>query len=331
MIKEADTAIVYHEGHNLHQTRPVDPCETGERVELIKAALESSGTGMSWVTPKVTEDPLIRETHDRNMLKALKSYSEMAVVGDRIFTSFCHDSTFSTPITRGTYDQAVLSASCSLTASEMIRNKQALLTFSLSRPPGHHAGRDFYHGFCFINNGALAVRNLRQNPCKVAILDFDVHHCNGTQDIFYNTGEALVVSLHADPNQVFPNTGFANECGEGKGRGLIANLPFEVGISATRYLERLNEAIKLLSDYHPDVLVVEAGFDAHRADHAPGGSSLTELSEDSYGAIGSQIGSLDIPCCVILEGGYALKYLPDSFMAFFTALEQRLVKGRRSL
>lgn len=331
MSKETEIFVIYEEGHKAHQTRKTDPCEGDERVEVLREALEKSDLGIIWKKPKVYERPLILRTHSQRMIEALKRYSALAEQGDHIFTSFYKDLLYSTPITYGTFKQALISASCSIEAAEVIRKGSTKLAFSLSRPPGHHAGREFYHGFCFINNAALAARNLKEKAGKVAILDFDIHHPDGTQDIFYNTGEVLLVSLHADPNLVFPYTGFQGEQGEGEGKGMIVNIPLEVGISAKGYKRKFDEAIKVITDYNPDAMIIEAGFDGHSADFPPGGKSLTELSEEDFSYIGDKIGSLDVPCCVILEGGYNLKYLPNSFLNFFCSLESRLIKGRKTI
>lgn len=331
MLKEAKTIIVYDERHKNHQTRKIDPCEVGERIEAVRETLIKSGIEMAWRKPEVYEHPLVFLTHSQEMIDALRKYSSLLEPGDQIFTRFCRDFAYSTPITRGTFDQAMISACCSIEAAEMIKSKAAKLTLSLSRPPGHHAGYDFYHGFCFFNNSALAARNLRQEAGKVAILDFDIHHPDGTQDIFYKTGEVLLVSLHADPNLVFPNTGFEKEQGEEKGKGMIVNIPLEVGISARTYKRRFDEAIKLLDAYRPDALVVEAGFDGHMTDFPPGGKPLTELSDEDFGYIGERVGSLDIPTCIVFGGGYNLKHLSNSAIAFFAALENRLIGGRKIL
>lgn len=331
MSRETEIFVIYDERHKTHQTRKIDPCEVSERVEAVKKALIKSGLEIIWKRPEIYEHPLILRTHSQKMIEALKRYSALAEPGDQIFTRFCRDFAYSTPITHGTFEQALISASCSIEAAEVIKNGSTKLAFSLSRPPGHHAGRDFYHGFCFLNNATLSARNLKEKAGKVAILDFDIHHPDGTQDIFYETGEVLLVSLHADPNLVFPHTGFPNESGEGKGKGMIVNIPLDVGISVAGYKRRFDEAIKVIADYNPDAMVVEAGFDGHNADFPPGGKSLTELSDEDFGYIGDKIGSLNIPCCVILEGGYNLEHLPNSFLNFFCTLKNRLIKGRKTI
>lgn len=330
MLKESRTFVVYDERHKNHQTRKSDPCEVSERIEAVKEALINSGLEIVWRKPEVYEHPLILKTHSKKMIEALRKYSILAELGDQIFTRFCRDFTYSTPITRGTFGQAIISACCNIEAAGLIKTKTAKLTLSLSRPPGHHAGYDFYHGFCFFNNSALAARNLREKARKVAILDFDIHHCDGTQDIFYRTGEVLVISLHANPNLIFPHTGFVEEQGEGLGKGMIVNMPLEVGISAGKYKKRFDDAIKILDDFNPDALVLEAGFDGHRADFPPGGQPLTELSDEDFGYLGDRIGLLDIPTCVVFGGGYNLEHLPNSVLEFFTALENRLIKGRKT-
>jgi len=333
MAIERKTVIFYDERHISHQTRKEDPCEIGERVELIKSVIENSNLDVIWCKPKVREPQVIYKTHLPAMLDSLKRYSGFAEPGDEIFTRYyaVGDSFRSTPITRGTYEQALLAACSAIDAGNMINNQVTKLTFSLSRPPGHHAGREFYHGFCFMNNAALAARTIRAKDQKVAILDFDIHHGDGTQDIFYNTGEVLFISLHVNPNFISSHTGFPNEQGEGKSKGMIVNMPLEAGISVGAYRKRFDEAINLLGNYKPNAIVVSAGFDAHKNDFPPGGESLTQLSDEDFGYLGEKLGTLDIPTCVVLEGGYNLKHLSDSVLAFLTSLEKRLIKRRKTL
>lgn len=331
MSPEVKTYIVYDERHKNHMVRTVDPCESSERVEAVKDALLNSGLEIALKTPDITYHPLVYMTHSPLMIDDLKKYSDIAEPGDQIYTRFCRDDSHSTPIQKGTFDQAMIAACSSIEAAELIKSCKAKLAFSLSRPPGHHAGYDFYHGFCYLNNAALAARNLLQVAKRVALIDFDIHHGDGTQNIFYKSGEVLFVSLHADPTIIFPMTGFANETGEGKGKGLVMNLPLDVGISASNYKMKFDIAIKTIEDYNPDVLVVDAGFDGHMADFPPGGEPLTQLTDMDYEYLGQKIGSLDVPSCVILEGGYNLNHLPDSVLHFFSSLNKRLIKGRKNI
>lgn len=324
---EHDVFIVYDEKHAQHKTRKDDPCEIAERVDLVKNALLGSGLNIKVEAPNIYEHPLIKETHSPEMIELLQRYSDLLKVGDEAFTKFCSDSAYSTPILKGTYDQAVLAASNSIHSSELLIQKKTKLAFSLSRPPGHHAGYDFYHGFCFINNAALAARNLRNAGAKVAVLDFDIHHGDGTQDIFFNSGEALFVSVHADPSVAFPFTGFPEEIGEGLGKGLIVNIPVDIGVSTDRYKEKFGRAIKTIDSYNPDVLVVSAGFDGHEEDHPPGRTPLAGLTADDYGYLGYKIGGLNIPSSVVFEGGYNLEHLPDSVNNFINSLNKSLVRG----
>lgn len=330
MTAEAKAHVSYNPDHQTHSTRPIDPCEVSERVELIREALLASNISFDLVTPKFSDHPLIHMTHSEQMLETLKKFSSLAQPGDEIFTQFCADNSYSTPISRGTYEQALIAACASISASDSIKSGDTLLSFSLSRPPGHHAGYNFYHGFCFINNAAVAAKNLLEVSRKVAILDFDIHHPDGTQDIFYSSGDLLLLSLHSDPSTVFPMTGYANEQGEGKGKGLIVNIPLEIGISASAYKNSFKRAMGIIDDYNPDALVVSAGFDGHKEDYPPGGTKLTQLEVDDFGHLGHELGSLKVPACVVLEGGYNLDYLSQSVLVFFTSLNETLVKGKKT-
>lgn len=172
-----------------------------------------------------------------------------------------------TPITSGTWRAAIASANVALTGQKLLsRGEQSV--FALSRPPGHHAAHDFYGGYCFLNNAALAAQGLRDAGAeRVAILDVDYHHGNGTQAIFYNRYDVLTVSLHADPSQSYPYfLGYEDETGAAEGEGYNRNYPMRWGTNWDVYEETLKDALKHIHNYSPDALVISLGVDTFEQD-----------------------------------------------------------------
>lgn len=203
-------------------------------------------------------------------------------------------------IVDGTYEAALASANCALSASQSIVNGQSS-AFALCRPPGHHAGKDYGGGYCFINNAAVAAHWLSSKG-KVTVLDIDYHCGNGTQDIFYDREDVLNISIHADPNFEYPHfAGFANETGSGKGLGFHRNFPLEKGTDDAQYLAILEEALSLIQQFEPKYLVLSAGMDIYADD--PLGT--IKVTTDGIGKIAKRISALNLPTVIILEGGYA--------------------------
>jgi acetoin utilization deacetylase AcuC-like enzyme len=202
-------------------------------------------------------------------------------------------------IVAGTYEAALASANCALSAAEqVIKNDRA--AFALCRPPGHHAGKDYGAGYCFINNASVAA-NWLSSRGKVTILDIDYHAGNGTQDIFYERDDVLTISLHSDPDYEYPHfAGYAQERGQGKGLGFHRNFPLPAGTEDTAYLSTLDEAIKVINRFSPKYLVVSAGMDTFDGD--PLGKF--KLSRKGIGEIGHRISKLNLPTAIVMEGGY---------------------------
>jgi acetoin utilization deacetylase AcuC-like enzyme len=188
--------------------------------------------------------------------------------------------------------------------------------YALCRPPGHHAGVDLYGGFCYLNNAAIVARHL---GARVAILDVDYHHGNGTQSIFYADPSVLYCSLHAHPDLDYPYYwGYADEMGQGEGRGTNRNYPLPLGISDEVYLATLKQALQDIHDFSPRFLVVSAGFDTVAGD--PVGSF--SLTTDGVAQVGEAIAGLSLPTVVLQEGGYLIERLGDDAVAFLGALLQ---------
>lgn len=203
-------------------------------------------------------------------------------------------------IVAGTYKAALASANCALSAAASVISEQ-LSVFALCRPPGHHAGRDYAAGYCFINNASVAA-NWLSSRGKVALLDIDYHAGNGTQDIFYERDDVLTISIHADPDYEYPHyIGFADETGAGAGLGFHKNFPLPKDTNDDGYLSALDEALEMIQKFSPNYLVLSAGMDTFDGD--PLGKF--HVTRKGFAEIGKKIASLRLPTAIIMEGGYA--------------------------
>lgn len=216
-------------------------------------------------------------------------------------------------IVEGTYAAALASANCALSAAEAVENGERA-GFALCRPPGHHAGKDYAGGYCFINNASVAA-NWLSGKGKVALLDVDYHCGNGTQDIFYDRADVLTISIHADPNFEYPYyAGYAAERGTGAGLGFHKNFPLEKGTDDARYLSTLEEALRLVRDFEPKCVVVSAGMDIYTDD--PLGK--IGVTTEGIGEIGKRISVLHLPTVIVMEGGYNNEALGRNVVAFLS-------------
>lgn len=209
-----------------------------------------------------------------------------------------------TTISDGTWEAARASANVALSAQAAISNG-ANEAFALCRPPGHHAASDMYGGYCFINNAAVAAQAfIDQGASRVAILDVDFHHGNGTQAIFYNRSDVMFLSLHGDPVDAFPYfLGFDDETGAGDGEGFNFNYPMSPGTNFKTWESALVDACKKIVNYAPDALVISLGVDTF--EHDP--ISFFKLTSDDFERYGAIIGGLKLPTLFVMEGGYAVE------------------------
>lgn len=218
------------------------------------------------------------------------------------------------PISADTWGSAYWSAQTAIHATRMVAGG-APAAYALCRPPGHHAFADLAGGFCFLNNSAIAAEELRSAHDRVAILDVDLHHGNGTQGVFYGRGDVLTVSLHADPARFYPFFwGHRSERGEGPGLGANLNLPLPRHSGDDVFLEALDAAIRRIAAFAPGALVVALGLDASKDDPF-GGLSVTT---DGFARIGERCGGIGLPTAIVQEGGYVCDPLADNLTAFLT-------------
>ncbi len=216
------------------------------------------------------------------------------------------------PISAETWDAVCWSANTAIQAAQEVLGG-AGACYALSRPPGHHASKDLAGGFCYLNNSAIAAELLRTRHSRVAVLDVDVHHGNGTQGIFWERADVLTVSLHADPVRFYPFFwGYANERGAGPGLGTNFNLPLPRGTGNAEYLQALDRALLRIEAFAPGALVVALGLDAFEGDPFQG----LAISTEGFGQIAEKIAALGLPTVIVQEGGYLCDELGDNLESF---------------
>ncbi len=311
---------------------PVPWRESPERVAIIRAALNAAGlvTEIESTTSLPTAE--IERVHDAGMLAFLASTADETTsrnnyIYPEVFALraplnrnivdpvgalglFACDA-FS-PVGPGTWKAALSSAAAAVTAAQWMMDNQASLAYALCRPPGHHAGPDFFGSYCYLNNAALAARRLTDIG-KVAILDIDYHHGNGTQAIFWSDPQVLFVSLHIDPSLDYPfYWGTAAETGAASSSQTNLNLPLPAGADERLYLQALSTGLGKISSYQPASLIVSLGFDSYKRD--PFSSFNLDIS--AYYQIGAQIAGLNLTTLLVQEGGYCLEDLGSLAVAF---------------
>jgi acetoin utilization deacetylase AcuC-like enzyme len=224
-----------------------------------------------------------------------------------------------TSISAGTWEAATAAADVALTGAALLKDG-ARSAFALCRPPGHHAARDLYGGYCFLNNAAIAAQHLRDTGARrIAILDVDFHHGNGTQDIFYDRSDVLFVSLHADPMNDFPYfSGYAEQTGTGAGAGFTLNLPLPAGTAFARWQEALRTALARIASFRPDAIVVSLGVDTYVNDPI---SSFC-LAGPDFVTYGEMLGACGLPTLFVLEGGYAVEEIGINVVNVLTGFER---------
>lgn len=220
-------------------------------------------------------------------------------------------------IVAGTYLAALGAVHSALSAAQAIApgDPSVRSAFALCRPPGHHAGRDYAAGYCFLNNTSVAAHSLSPYG-KVAILDIDYHAGNGTQDIFYERNDVLTISIHADPASEYPYyAGYSDESGRGAGLGFHRNIPLPAGTNDDHYLAALSEAVEMIADFDARHLVVSAGMDIYEKD----GLGRFKITTAGIHRIGERVAALKLPTAIILEGGYNNADLGTNLVSFLSA------------
>ena len=320
--------VIFHNpGHVAHKGWVDDngkAWDVPSRVDrLVETLARDSGAATEWVY--VTEARsstigLVRAVHTPGLIEAIQEAGRAATEDHPVKSSHDRDEkTNASAVHPGTFKQALLSIECVVSAAELLLSGDPRTILVLSRPGGHHAGRDFHHGFGYFNTVGIAAHYLKEAGV-VATLDFDAHHGDGTQDIFYEDPDVLCISLHADPDKVLPHTGREHENGKGSGLGATLNLPFPIGVTSEEYFGLLDAACHKIRSFKPKHLVVAAGFDAHMNDHI-GLPPLTYLGDGEYRRIGEMIASLGIGTLHILSGGYNQEVTSNALLAYLAGVE----------
>lgn len=324
---------IYSDSHRLHhgQAELIDgemkPCfEMPSRADMVLARVQAVGLGEVRPPQAFGVEPVLR-VHDAGFVQFLqtawqrwsatgRSHDALPLVWpvrrlrtdripqdiDGLLGYYAMDA--GVPITAGTWEAVWQSAQVAMTGAQLLHQRERA-AFALCRPPGHHAARDYMGGYCYLNNAAIAAQMLRdQGAERVAVLDVDYHHGNGTQDIFYTRNDVLFASIHGDPRVEYPYfLGYADEIGAGEGEGYNANYPLPHGTAWLVYQQALDAACQRVRQFAPDALVVSLGVDTYQDDPI----SQFKLSSPDYLRMGEHIGRLGCPTLFVMEGGYAVE------------------------
>jgi len=328
--------IFYNDQHVAHEGRvemfrgALVPCfEVAARVECVVDELRSRGVG-SIQAPQSFDDAVLSRTHAQRYIDFLRgAWMEWVALDPanaerdalpsywpiRGFRSDVLPKSFparmglfsfdaGTPLTSGTWQAARVGAWCGLSAAHRVLGGDRS-AFALTRPPGHHAGHDFFGGYCFLNNAAIAAQALRDGGARrVAVLDIDYHHGNGTQSLFYDRADVFFASVHGDPQTEYPYyLGHADEVGQGAGRGFNLNLPLTRGIGSDGWFAAFDLAMRSITEFKADALVVSLGVDTFGEDPISG----FRLVSKDYLRIGEKLARSGLPTVFVFEGGYAVE------------------------
>jgi acetoin utilization deacetylase AcuC-like enzyme len=338
--------VFHHPDQMLHDPRfflmrgRVVPCfEVPARARALREGAEA--LGLEVVVPEPVPSPLFGRVHDEAYLAFLRegwrSWTAMAGAGPEIVPNmhptpemlaqgarrgsgivgqagwFMADT--ACPIGENTWRSAVAAAACADAAAAEVASG-AGAAYALCRPPGHHAYAARAGGHCYLNNSALAAERLRASgAARVAVLDIDSHHGNGTQGIFWTRADVLTVSVHGDPNLYYPwYVGHAEERGGPSAEGANINLPLPRGCGDAPWLEAIDAGCRAVTAFGAEAVVVALGFDASQ--HEPLG--LLDVSDDAFARAGTRIAALGLPSVIVQEGGYAVEALPRLLARFMS-------------
>lgn len=338
--------VIYTERHRLHDTSQVrihgeTINEVPERAEIILQALQQTG----WANISAPTDFGLAPLHAvhtpglLNFLQTIYIASQSlpqrwpAFFGDAFATRNTRRSSphpwaqmgyyafdIEAPFLAGTWEAVYWSAQTALSGAQAVLDGEQT-AYALCRPPGHHALADQTGGFCYLNNAAIAARWLqhgRPTPPRIALLDIDYHHGNGTQEIFYTDSSVFYVSIHGHPDEEYPfYWGGEEERGAGEGEGFNLNLPLPAGTDDAGYLAAVDNATAAIQAYAPDYLVLSLGFDAAEGD--PSALAGFRVSTPGFAEIGRRLAALHRPTLLVQEGGYRLETLGQNAVAFLEA------------
>jgi acetoin utilization deacetylase AcuC-like enzyme len=334
----------HHPRHEIEHGMVQEPFEHPGRAEIIRSSLAADDT-FEFVAPDEWGTGPIEAVHDPGLVAFLESAwalyqeahgpthdvvpdvfalpglrdgmgagDEPDAIGARLGW-WCYETT--TPLTHGTYDAARSSVDVALTAAGAVLGGERV-AYGLCRPPGHHASRSLYGGYCFFNNAAVVAQHLTERSgSKVAVLDVDYHHGNGTQQIFYERDDVFFASLHGDPRRAYPfHTGHRHERGAGVGEGATSNYPLAAETDDEGFLAALSAACADVAASGAESLVVSLGLDTYHADPI----SDLALTADGFERCGRLVGELGLPTVVLQEGGYATEELGENVRRWLSGI-----------
>lgn len=294
--------LLHHEAFSRHEASSRQHPERPDRLKAVLAGLNRSRAELVPLDAEPVDRAILGRVHPASYVDSIEAYC-------RSGGGYLDADTYAGV---ASWEAATRAAGAGIQAVEALRRESADLAFLAVRPPGHHAVADRAMGFCLFNNIAVAARHLADGGEKVAIVDFDVHHGNGTQELFYDDPNVLYLSLHEFP--FYPGTGWVDEVGIGKGAGHTVNLAFPAGTGGDAYRGAFGRLIEpIVKQFDPDWVLVSAGYDAHRDDPLADGTLLAA----DYGDMATRIAKLVPPRRVLyfLEGGYNLTAIEDSVAA----------------
>jgi len=333
--------------HELADGRAIDAYEIPERAETIRRSLDADGGFVPQGPSEHGLDPIVA-VHEPDLVtflgRAWRDWRASGETAEEIFPDtfllpglregmgegripgtvraaiggWCFDT--ATPIVDGTYGAARDAVDVALTAMDLVLAGEPA-AYGLCRPPGHHAARGMFGGYCFFNNAAIVAQELVQRTGEpVAILDVDYHHGNGTQQLFYERGDVLYVSLHGDPDRAYPYfAGFADEPGSGPGQGANLNIPLPLGCSNDEYLSNLDRGLEAIAGFGGSTLVVSLGIDTYGRDPI----CDLALTTEAYHEAGRRVAALDRRTVVLQEGGYFVPHLGENVRNWLRGFEGR--------
>lgn len=337
-----EIALIINDKHDIHHIKEVGYIESPVRIgsiykEIVKLNAFKTRPSRGY------SDKYITQVHNPKYFNYFKTVCDKLPPGKSIYPYvfpvrnatrppsdytvlagyYCID-TF-TPINKNAFLAARSGVNCALTGAELLLEGYHT-SYALVRPPGHHAERDVFGGFCYFNNGAIAA-NFLSKFGKIAILDIDYHHGNGQQQIFYERKDVFTVSIHGNPSFAYPYfSGFADEKGEGVGEGFNLNYPLKEALTGEEYLSHLKKAIKVIKEFKPAYLIVSLGFDPAKGD--PTGTWSLKASD--FKNNGAEFGKLPYPILFVQEGGYKNRTLGINARNFFDGyLSTRILKNNK--
>jgi acetoin utilization deacetylase AcuC-like enzyme len=324
--------LLYNEGHEIHHIKEKGYVESPVRIKSILKVIDKSRLFQKHKSRHYSER-YITAVHDKDFVNYFRKASASVPQGMSLYPDtfpirkkanppkklvsragyYCID--IYSPVNRNSYFAAKGAVDCTMTGADLILAGSPIV-YSLVRPPGHHAERNSFGGFCYFNNAAIAADYLSHYG-RVVILDLDYHHGNGQQDIFYRRDDVLTISIHADPDYEYPYfSGFRYEAGEEKGSGYNINFPLPIKTDGVRYRHSLEKSIKAIKKFSPDFLVVALGLDTAKGDP----SGKWNLVKEDFFNNGKLIGTMNLRTLVVQEGGYDSRVLGINVLSFFQGL-----------